>query len=151
VKLYVLTGDHSVRDPEKPGGHYGPDDLRLHQAMAEAITSLEPFQVEIINRHEHLLERLRAEPPDLLVNFCDTGYRNQSALELHIPAYCEMLGVHYTGSPPIALATCYDKALVRRLAQSLRIPVPWEIFLAAGSSTVPSDLLIFSPLVSTQP
>jgi hypothetical protein len=38
--------------------------------------------------------------PDLVVNFCDTGFRNQAAQELSIPAYLDMLGIPYTGAAP---------------------------------------------------
>ena len=138
-KVLVITGDHFCEDPEKPGGAYGPEDLRLHRRMVEAMGSLDHWDVEIANRHAGLLERLRTAPPDLVVNFCDTGYMNRVELELHLPAYCELLGIPYTGATPAAIATCYDKAIVRAAAQALGIPVPGELGLCAGTLVAPRD------------
>ena len=140
LNLLVVTGDHYVGDPEKPGGAYGPEDLRVHASMVEAISSIEGWEVEVVNRHEGLLERLRVDPPGMVVNFCDTGFFNRIELELHVPAYCELLDIPYTGSPPAAIAMCYDKAVVRLVAQSMGIAVPREIYLPAGSTTVPQEL-----------
>ena len=52
------------------------------------------------------------------MSFCDTGFRNVPAQELNIPAYLEMLGIPYTGAPPSAMVICFDKAIVRLVAQS---------------------------------
>ncbi|MDR4484607.1 MAG: hypothetical protein R3B95_15580 [Nitrospirales bacterium] len=56
------------------------------------------------------------------------------AQELHIPAYLEMLGIPYTGAPPSAMVICFDKAIVRLVAQAHGIPVPCEYFLDCGAS-----------------
>ena len=46
-----------------------------------------------------VVQRQRADaPPDLVVNFCDTSFRNQPTLELVLPSYLEMLGIPYTGA-----------------------------------------------------
>jgi D-alanine-D-alanine ligase len=57
--------------------------------------------------------------PDLVVNFCGTGFRNQAAQELSIPAYLDMLGIPYTGVPLAAMVLWYDKSVVRSVAESL--------------------------------
>ena len=76
--------------------------------------------------HATLLDRLRSDPPDLVLNLCDAGYANEATQELHVPALLEVLGVPYTGSPPSAMVLCYDKPLVTLLANSLGIPAPRE-------------------------
>jgi D-alanine-D-alanine ligase len=53
--------------------------------------------------------------------------------ELHVPAYLELLGVPYTGAPPAAIATCYDKEIVRLVAAGHGIAVPREHFLPADA------------------
>jgi len=58
--------------------------------------------------------------------------RNHAPHELHGPALLELLGIAYSGAGPTCLGLCYDKALVRGLAQSLGVPVPFEIHLSTG-------------------
>jgi D-alanine-D-alanine ligase len=141
-RIAVITGDHSLPDPTKRGGRYHDEDEVTHKAMMEAFQSLEGYGFEFWCEHERLLDLLRDEPPDLVVNFCDTGFRNVPTLELNLPAYLELLGISYTGAPPAAMVLCYDKAIVRLVARSLGVPVPREAYIPADMplDTVP-DLL----------
>jgi D-alanine-D-alanine ligase len=52
----------------------------------------------------------------------------------------DVLGLPYTGAGPAALAACYDKGLVRAVAQSLDVPVPLETYVRPGDqgATLPS-------------
>ncbi|HDQ15224.1 MAG TPA: D-alanine--D-alanine ligase, partial [Sediminispirochaeta sp.] len=52
----------------------------------------------------------------------------------------EMLGIPYSGASPSCLALCYNKALVRSLAESLEIPVPLETYYSHSdqSATIPA-------------
>lgn len=133
-RIAIITGDHTAVDPTKPGGHYNPEDLEQHDIMVAAFRSHGVYEVEVWNTHPPLLDKLRADPPDLVVNFNDTGYLNQASLELNLPAYMELLGVPYTGAPPAAMVICYDKAIVRSAAESAGVPVPQEYFFAADAS-----------------
>ncbi len=56
------------------------------------------------------------------------------------PRVLECLGIPYTGAGPSALAACYDKGLVRAVAQSLDVPVPLESYVRPGDqgATLPS-------------
>lgn len=133
-RLTIVTGDHRANDPTKPGGHYNPEDFVTHNAMVAAFESLEGYAVDVISDHGVLLEQLRAAPPDLVVNFCDTGYRNQPTRELNLPAYLELHEIPYTGAPPAAMVICYDKQIVRLVAEAQGVPVPYESFVAAGTA-----------------
>ncbi|MGH8280530.1 MAG: D-alanine--D-alanine ligase family protein, partial [Gammaproteobacteria bacterium] len=129
---------HQAFDATKPGGHYGEEDLKAHRLMAEAFAAMRDFDVTVCANHEQLLDGLRESPPDLVVNFCDTGFRNVAAQEHVLPAYLEMLGIPYTGAPPAAMALCYDKQIVRLAADALGVPVPREVFLpGAGDARLP--------------
>lgn len=138
TSILVLTGDPSLPDPTKPGHHYNPEDLDAFQRMRAALCSLESYRFEFFSDHERLLERLRGDLPDLVLNFCDTGFRNLAAQELHIPALLELRGVPYSGAPPAGMAIAFDKQIVRLLADTLGIPTPCETFLAAD---VPASAL----------
>jgi D-alanine-D-alanine ligase len=130
-RIAVITGDHALPDPTKRDARYNEEDLVTHAAMVAAFESLDGYAFDFCTDHGGLLDRLRADPPDLVVNFCDTGFTNVPTKELHIPALLELLDIPYTGAPPAAMVICYDKAIVRLLAQAQGVPVPREVFIAA--------------------
>lgn len=131
-RILVITGDHGLADPTKWDGAYTEHDLELHRAMVEALHSLGRWEVEVCTDHAALLGRLQADPPQLVLNFCDTGLRNEATLELHVPALLEILGIPYTGAPPAAMVLAYDKSLVGMIARDLGIPVPDEHRIEPG-------------------
>ena len=137
-RILVITGDHSLPDPTKRHSRYNDEDLVTDRAMRDAFRSIPGYDFDFCNDHATLLQRLRDDPPDLVVNFCDTGFRNQPAQELHLPAYMELLGIPYTGAPPAAMVLAYDKSIVRAVAAAEGIPVPHETFIPADA---PLDML----------
>jgi D-alanine-D-alanine ligase len=124
-----------MTDRTKAGGHYAPEDIEAVERMKTALAELEHYRFRYLDNHETLLESLRAHPPPFVLNFCDTGFRNIAARELHIPALLEMLDIPYSGAGPAAMVRCFDKALVCALAASHGIPVPAERFLPRGEWT----------------
>lgn len=131
--VLVITGDHRLPDAGKPGGHFGPEDIEAHRRMVEAMAKISNLSVEVWNDHARLYERLRdRKRPDIVVNFCDTGYRNVASNELTIPVFCEVLDIPYTGAPPSSMVLCYDKQVVRLMAEALGIPTPKEVWLAGA-------------------
>ncbi len=104
-RIAVITGDPSLPDPTKREASYHEEDELTHKAMMEAFQSLEGYGFEFWSAHEHLLDLLRDQRPDLVVNFCDTGFRNVPTQELNLPAYLELLGIPYTGAPPAAMVS----------------------------------------------
>ncbi len=127
--LTIVTGDHARSDPTKLGAAYGPEDLAAHRAMVDAVESLGRFDLQVITEHSRLFKTLEQSPPDLVLNFCDTGLYNEPTRELHLPAWLELHGFHYTGATPQAMTLCYDKQVVRLVADALGIEVPQEAFL----------------------
>lgn len=134
LKLCVLTGDPRLPDPTKRGHRYNEEDLATHAAMRAALQGLNRFALEIFDNHHTLLKRFAADPPDLVLNLCDTGFRNIATQELHVPALLELLGVPYSGATPACMALCYDKQIVRLVAEAQGIPVPRETYLPPGAS-----------------
>lgn len=143
ARVLVVTGDHARRDPTKWSGSYTGGDLSLHEQMVTALLTLPQYRVETLSAHDALLERLLADPPDLVLNFCDTGLGNVPAREPHLPALLELLDIPFTGAGPAGLVLCYDKHVVERVADSLGVPVPRTLYLAPGG--VPSDAEMFYP------
>ena len=142
LKLCVLTGDPRLPDLTKRGQRYNEEDLATHAAMRAALQGLNRFELEVFDDHARLLERFAADPPDLLLNFCDTGYRNVASQELHLPALLELQGIPYSGATPACMAICYDKQIVRLVAEALGIPVPRERYLRPGGSLDSADFAL---------
>lgn len=142
-RVLVVTGDHARSDSTKWNGGYTADDLSLHEEMVAALRTLPSYEIDVLSRHEVLLERLLGDPPDLVLNFCDTGLDNVPAKEPHLPALLELLDVPFTGAGPAGLVLCYDKHVVERVAESLGVPVPRSLYLEPG--TVPSETQAFYP------
>lgn len=133
-RVCVLTGDPQLPDNTKPEARYSDNDLRYHAAMRDALLSLAGYEFDFLNDHSRLLPRLLDDPPEFVLNFCDTGFRNIATQELHVPALLEALNVPYSGAPPACMALCYDKAVVRMIAESLGVPAPAERFLGPGDA-----------------
>ena len=133
-KLAIVTGDHKAQDPTKLGTAYGPEDLKAHDTMVAALEGLGRFDITVYNDHHRLFERLAEQRPDLVVNFCDTGINNRPTRELNLPAWLELQDIPYTGATPQAMVLCFDKQIVRLVAEALGVEVPGERFLPADSS-----------------
>lgn len=132
-RLVVVTGDHYRPDSTKLGSAWGPQDLEAHQRMVDALESLGRFDITVIDDHGKLFERIFDAAPDLVVNFCDTGVLNEPTHELHLPARLELQDIPYTGATPQAMVLCFDKQIVRLVAEALGVEVPREAFLPSGA------------------
>jgi len=133
----VLLGDPQLPDPVKRAGVFAAEDFeafaRMKRALAE-LAATRGYRFTYLEDHGNLLATLAADPPSFVLNFCDTGYRNDAARELHLPAYLELLGIPYSGAGPVCLGLCYDKALVRALAASIGVPAPAEQMVRPGEA-----------------
>jgi len=125
----VLLGDPRLADHSKREGAFHEEDLATRDAMKAAFGSLPGYTFRYLDDHGTILEDLRADPPQFVVNFCDTGFANDPYRELNLPAYLEMLDVPYSGAPPAAMVLAWDKAVVRAMAALLGIAVPDETYI----------------------
>ena len=78
-------------------------------------------EVSLLGGGREFLERALAAGAghaavDLVFNIAEG--RGSRSREAQVPAACEMLGLPYTGSDPLSLALCLDKALCKRIAAS---------------------------------
>ncbi len=111
-----------------------PDDLYEEfdspttvRAIAEVFQSLSHEVVELGDGRE-FLEAVLRDPPDLVFNFAE-GTGVSRSREARVPAVCEMLGIPYSGSDPLALAVALDKDMTRRVVESHGLTVPKGITL----------------------
>jgi D-alanine-D-alanine ligase len=132
-RIAVITGDPSLPDPTKLGQRYGPADLAVHERMREAFAAVQGMDTRVFEQHEGLFDAIRAFGPDLVVNFCDTGLFNNPDFEIHPVTQLELMGIPYTGAAPRGMLLCYDKQIVRLVAEALGVDVPREQFVAGAA------------------
>lgn len=70
-----------------------------------------------------LVRALLEQPPDLVFNIAE-GRGTSRSREAQVPALCELLGVPFTHSDPLALALSLDKAMTKRVAAAHGVPTP---------------------------
>lgn len=138
TNVAVILGDPKLCDTVKPQCVFDEDDFITIQRMKEALGALPGYRFIYLDRHETLIADLTRLKPkiDYIFNLCDEGLRNEARYELHVPALLEALGIPYTGSGPQCLAFCYDKSLIRGIAQELGIPVPAGVYIQPGERVI---------------
>lgn len=76
--------------------------------------------VSLVEADYNAFGRLMEIKPDIVFNIAE-GFSGISR-EAQIPALLEMLGIPYTGSDPLTLATCLDKARTKEILSYYKIP-----------------------------
>jgi D-alanine-D-alanine ligase len=125
-----ITYDLKIDNPSKGGGGADvPDDFQEEfdspatiEAIAEVLRGL-GHDVDKLGDGRELVERLLADPPDLVFNLAE-GQGIGRSREARVPALLEMLGLPYTGSDPLTLAVTLDKDCAKRLVASAGVAVP---------------------------
>jgi D-alanine-D-alanine ligase len=83
------------------------DDVETVEAVRDALAERHG-EVHMIEADEDAFEKLRKLRPALVFNMAE-GVWGESR-ESHLPAMMEMLRIPYTGSAPLTLALCLNKA-----------------------------------------
>ncbi len=96
------------------------------EALARVLASA-GHAVERLGFGRPFLERMLADPPDLVFNIAE-GLSGRSR-EAQVPAVCEMLGVPCTGSDPLTLALTLDKDLAKRVVASRGLATPRHLLV----------------------
>ncbi len=144
----VIMGDPHLEDRVKPDGSFDDDDFYTINELKKSLTGIYEYKFSYFDNHANLVNVLikNRDKIDFVFNLCDEGYNNEAAKELHIPAMCEMLDIPYSGGSPQCLAFCYDKSLVRGVAQELDMPVP-QAFVIKPEDTTFIEFPIHFPVI----
>jgi D-alanine-D-alanine ligase len=136
----VILGDPRLPDPVKRNGRFNEEDAETVERLKTALHELPDYRFRFLDNHASLIADLRANRPYFVLNFCDEGFNNDAFLELHVPALLEMLDIPYSGAGPSCLGLCYNKSLVRGIAQAIDVPVPAETYFNSDdlAATIPS-------------
>lgn len=102
---------------------------------AVAAVLRERHQVVPIEADEKAYGRLRRAKPALVFNMAErlTGPNRES----HIPTICEILEIPYTGSDPLTLSLCLDKARAKEILTYHRVPNP-EFWVVESADGIPA-------------
>ena len=83
--------------------------------------ALELFHdVTMIEANEDAYENFKVVRPDIVFNFAECAFG--ISREAQIPAMLDMLQIPYTGSDPLTLTTCLDKARTKEVLSYYNIP-----------------------------
>jgi len=114
--------DDKMDESEEP-----PPDLLAECDSDETIKAVQQaleryHRVIPIEADELAYIRLLKEKPDLVFNMAERLFGPNR--ESHIPTICEILNIPYTGSDPLTLGLCLDKARAKEILAYHRIPTP---------------------------
>jgi D-alanine-D-alanine ligase len=122
----------------------GPLDRIAEYDSEETISALKAalrvggHDVVSLEADESIVEQLKAVNPQIVFNVAE-GMRGESR-ESHVPAICEMLGLPYTGSGPLTLSVCLNKALAKKILIYHHICTPSFQVFHSPDEVLDSDL-----------
>ncbi len=111
------------------------DTFETVDAVRRALA--EKHNVTLIEADESAYLKLQELRPDIVFNIAEGMYG--SSREAQIPAMLEFLQIPYTGSDPLTLSICLDKARTKEILSYYNIPTPHfalvnELSQLAGTS-----------------
>jgi D-alanine-D-alanine ligase len=87
------------------------DTFETIDAVRSALASY--HKVIMVEADENAFEKFKHYRPDIVFNIAEG--MNGISREAQIPAMLDMLGIPYTGSDPLTLATCLDKSRAKEI------------------------------------
>ena len=99
--------------------------IEEYELLAERLTKhgLTAYPLNIKDDIQLLLNDIKKNKPDVIFNFIEV-YKDNSRLEMNIVGLLELIGIPYTGAPPMALANCQNKILAKRMLNAIGIRTP---------------------------
>lgn len=103
------------------------------RAVAAALTELghKPVLVPLGEDVTVFAAELRRLQPDLAFNLCE-AFWGESRKEMHVAALFDLLGLAYTGAPPLSLGLTQDKARTKDLLSKHQLPTPKYCLIKPG-------------------
>ncbi len=121
--LSGLNGESSVRfNPSTPNNFADTyaewDTFETINAVREALSEF--HKVTLVEADENAYQKLLQLKPDIVFNIAEG--LNGVSREAQIPAILELLQIPYTGSEPLTLSICLDKARTKEILSYYGIP-----------------------------
>jgi D-alanine-D-alanine ligase len=122
--FYVKSVEHEIKELDFIP-YFEVEELtpmEEYELMAEKLNKngYEAYALNITDDLRNLIKNIDKNKPDVIFNFMEL-YRENARLEMNIVGVLELLGVPYTGAPPMALANCQSKVLAKRILNSYGI------------------------------
>lgn len=116
-------------------------------AVAAALTELghKPELVPLGEDITPFVAELRRLQPDLAFNLCE-AFWGESRKEMHVAALFDLLGITYTGAPPLSLGLTQDKARTKDLLSKHQLPTPKYCLVKLGAHYVRVKDMVY-PLI----
>ncbi|GAB4299286.1 MAG: D-alanine--D-alanine ligase [Ignavibacteriaceae bacterium] len=99
--------------------------LEEYEILARKLSEqgTEAYTLNIKDNIDLLMKDIEKNKPDVVFNFMEI-YKEVARFEMNLVGLLELLGVAYTGAPPMALANCQSKILAKRMLKSIGINTP---------------------------
>lgn len=142
LKIAIIYNEIFVKD--------SPDIKEVKETALKIGEVLEKdYEVEIISCGKEIITfiaSLRRFSPHAIFNLCE-AFADKSIGEMYVASVYELLGIPYTGSPPLTIGICLNKILTKKLLVSQGLPTPaW--FLKDEIEKIQDDIfpLIVKPV-----
>ncbi|KAF0151891.1 MAG: D-alanine-D-alanine ligase [Ignavibacteria bacterium] len=102
-----------------------PDPISEFELIAKSIQKIgyEAYTLNIKDSLNTFIKDYDKNKPDVVFNLVEI-FNDQPRLEMHFTGLMELMGVAFTGAPPMALGTCQNKTLTKRILSTLGIRTP---------------------------
>ncbi|MCR4438981.1 MAG: ATP-grasp domain-containing protein [bacterium] len=118
---YRRNGRHKAGADIPPDFFAEGDSEETIQAVIDALRS-GGHKVQGVEGDDRAAAALRRHRPDLVFNIAEGLFGDFR--ESYVPMVCEQLGIPYTGSGPLTLAICLNKARAKEILSYYGIPTP---------------------------
>ena len=132
--ISVLLGDPRLPYRYNLSNRFEQQDYDAVEHLRQALGTLDAYRFQFLDNHAQLWRTLEGERPSLVLNFCNTGYRNDPARQHHVAAMLDILDLPYAGAGPETIVLCHHKFLVYTLAADLGVPVPRQVLAQTGNT-----------------
>ena len=123
---------YDLKDDIKPGDT-GVEDALEEYDSRETVELIASYlaagghSVVMLGGGREFLDNILKQKVDFVFNIAE-GRGNHRSREAQVPSMLEMLGIPYTGSDPLCLATCLDKPLAKKLVTLEGVATPkWRL------------------------
>lgn len=115
---------------------------RIVEAVRAAASEVHVINVE--DDLDRLLAAVRLHRPDVVLNLVEY-FDDDSGLEAAVAGLFELLGVAYTGNPPLVLSLCQDKFRTKLMLEAAGLPT--APYFLVEREPVPADHDLSFPLI----
>ena len=149
--FYVKSVEHEIKELDFIP-YFEVEELtpiEEYELMAEKLSKkgLSAYPLNIFDNLGILFKDINENKPDVIFNFMEL-YKENSRMEMNLVGMLELIGIPYTGAPPMALANCQSKVLAKRILNSYGIRTARFILIKKPARQYKHDLrypLIIKP------